>query len=208
MSATAAKPRFRITAILTVILAGCSGHARVTLVPMNTRQLTPKVPLEFNFPAQKCYWWTTSDGNLILALHYHNLSLAGDWTRDSFELSLLCDGPPPDTDHQYSATRDTVRGLWHRSAYHLRMRTRNGVIALRRQSDDVLSGRFRLLCTSEAFGVLTGWERQSQVLLQGEFTAVRNESRGRPVLERTEADHPRGRPQANITIPPSTQPAD
>ncbi len=186
---------------LTAGLCGCTGHGRLTLVPMNTSTITPKSQLQFGFPFQRCYWWVEDD-QLCLAFSYHNFSIAGDLTRDSLELSLLFDQPPPEDQQQYRTTRDTLRGIWHRSGWHLRMKPRRGVLSAVNRSADVLEGRFRILCSSEKFWVLTGWQRQSPVLLQGNFTAVRNRQEGLKILARTEESYPRGQDTGKITFEP------
>ncbi len=185
-----------------VSAAGCSGHAQIALIPLSTATLAPKTQLEYRFSPQQCYWWADDDGNLNLAMSYQNFSIAGDYTRHALELSFVLDAPPPAPQHDYKARRDTARGIWHRGGWHLRMRPRRGVISVSRGGDDLLRGQFRLICSTEKFWVLTGWQRQSSVVLQGNFTAVLNEQKGLAILQCTERDDPRGQGSGGVTFEP------
>ncbi len=114
----------------------------------------------------------------------------------------MLDAPPPDSQHDYKARRDTARGIWHRGGWHLRMRPRRGVISVTRHGDELLRGQFRLICSTEKFWVLTGWQRQSSVVLQGNFTAVFNEQKGLAILERSESGDARGQGSGGVTFEP------
>lgn len=185
-----------------VSAAGCSGHAQVALIPLSTAALAPNSQLEYRFSPQQCYWWADDDGNLNLAMSYQNFSIAGDYTRDALELSFVLDAPPPDLQHDYKARRDTARGIWHRGGWHLRMRPRRGVISVTQHADESLRGQFRLICSTEKFWILTGWQRQSSVVLQGDFTAVLNEEKGLVILERSESGDLRGQGSGGVTFEP------
>ena len=133
---------------------------------------------------------------------YHNFSILGDLTRDAFELSFVFKDPPPEDEKVYVARRDVARALWHRSAWHLRLRARTGNVAIERRSEEILAGRLRLTCSSEEFWILTGWQRKTPVLIQGQFTAVRNAKQGRALLQRIEETHPRGNDSGKVTFEP------
>ncbi|MEE8169874.1 MAG: hypothetical protein V3T70_04935 [Phycisphaerae bacterium] len=137
-----------------------------------------------------------------MAMCYHNFSILGDLTRDAFELSFVFKDPPPEDENIYVARRDVARAVWHRSAWHLRLRARTGNVAIERQSDDILAGRLRLTCSSEEFWILTGWKRKSPVLVQGQFTAIRNAEQGRALLQLIEETHPRGIDSGKVTFEP------
>ena len=100
------------------------------------------------------------------------------------------------------AIRDVARALWHRSAWHLRLRAQSGNVAIERRSDDILAGRLRLTCSTEAFWILEGWGRKGPVLIQGNFTAVRNAEQGRALLQRIEESNPRGSDSGKVTFEP------
>jgi hypothetical protein len=94
--------------------SGCSGDARLTLIPLHSSALTPSTQLEYTISPQECYWWLDDEGGLCLAMCYHNLSILGDVTRDAFEFSFVFKAPPPpENDELYAARRDVARGLWH-----------------------------------------------------------------------------------------------
>jgi len=175
-----------------VVCTGCNGHARVTLIPLNTQRLTSTADLDFDFSPQACYWWTDEQERLQVAMKAEGFSPLGDLTRRSLELSLVLGRPPKTDEVQFRIGGDTARAIWHRGAFHLKMKALRGIVAARRASDTVIVGRFRLVCASAKFEVLRGWRGQSQVLLQGEFSAVRNRAAGEPIVQRSEVDQPRG----------------
>ena len=135
-------------------------------------------------------------------MKYHNLSIAGNYTRRSLELSLVLDDASLDSEKPYRANRETARAIWHHSGWHLRMRTRRGGIAIQQQSENVLSGRFRLDCACEEFNVLLGWQRRAPILVQGQFTALMNSAEGWEILESTEVDNARRRDAGGVTFSP------
>ncbi len=188
--------------VATVAASGCTGNARLTLIPLRSSTLTPRSQLEYTVSPQECYWWVDEQDRLCLAMCYHNFSILGDLTRDAFELSFVFKDPPPKEEKVYVARRDVARALWHRSAWHLRLRAQTGNVAVERRSEDVLAGRLRLTCSSEAFWILKGWERKSRVLIQGHFTAVRNAEQGRALLQRIEESNPRGTDSGKVTFEP------
>lgn len=184
--------------------AGCTGHARITLIPLSSSAIEPDGPLEIRLNPQECYWWVDDDGKLNLAMAYHNLSLLGNYTRDALELSLILGEPASRPERRYSVDRKTARGVWHRGAFHLRLRSRRGAVALRLRDDNILVGRFRLFCMSQSFGVLTGWNSRAQVLVQGQFTAFHDEHHGKPIFERIEKEYPRDgsqEPKGAVFVP-------
>ncbi len=188
--------------LATVAASGCTGHARLSLIPLNSSTLTPTSRLEYTVSPQECYWWVDEEDRLCLAMCYHNFSILGDLTRDAFELSFVFKDPPPEEEKVYVARRDVARALWHRSAWHLRLRARTGNVAIERRSEEILAGRLRLTCSSEEFWILTGWQRKTPVLIQGQFTAVRNAKQGRALLQRIEETHPRGNDSGKVTFEP------
>ncbi len=188
--------------IALVAASGCNGNARLTLIPLNSSTLTPRSQLEYTVSPQECYWWVDEQDRLCLAMCYHNFSILGDLTRDAFELSFVFKDPPPKEEKVYVARRDVARALWHRSAWHLRLRAQTGNVAIERRSDEILAGRLRLRCSSEEFWILTGWQRKSPVLIQGQFTAVRNARQGRALLQRIEESNPRGIDSGRATFEP------
>ncbi len=188
--------------LVTIAVSGCTGHARLTLIPLNSSTLTPRSQLEYTVSPQECYWWVDEQDRLCLAMCYHNFSILGDLTRDAFELSFVFTDPPPEDEKVYVARRDVARALWHRSAWHLRLRAQTGNVAVERRSEEILTGRLRLRCSSEEFWILTGWQRKSPVLIQGQFTAVRNAEQGRALLQRIEETHPRGIDAGKVTFEP------
>ena len=188
--------------LATVAASGCTGHARLSLIPLNSSTLTPTSRLEYTVSPQECYWWVDEEDRLCLAMCYHNFSILGDLTRDAFELSFVFKDPPPEEEKVYVARRDVARALWHRSAWHLRLRARTGNVAIERRSEEILAGRLRLTCSSEEFWILTGWQRKTPVLIQGQFTAVRDAKQGRALLQRIEETHPRGNDSGKVTFEP------
>ncbi len=102
--------------LVTIAASGCTGNARLTLIPLNSSALTPRTQLEYTVSPQECYWWVDEQDRLCLAMGYHNFSILGDLTRDSFELSFVFRDPPPEEEEVYVARRDVARAVWHRSA--------------------------------------------------------------------------------------------
>ena len=201
-SSAARAPAWLACLLATVAASGCTGHARLTLIPLHSSALTPTSKLEYTVSPQECYWWVDEENRLCLAMCYHNFSILGDLTRDAFEISFVFKDPPPEEEKVYVARRDVARALWHRSAWHLRLRAQSGNVAIERRSDDILAGRLRLTCSTEAFWILEGWGRKGPVLIQGNFTAVRNAEQGRALLQRIEESNPRGSDSGKVTFEP------
>ncbi len=183
-------------------LGGCGGSATVQLIPLNTRTMAPDTPLEYRFKINSCVWWVDDDDRINMAFRFDKLSPLGNLTRDALEISLVLDEMPAGTGREYRVNRHTVRGLWHRSALHLRLRSLTGIVVLDVMPNERLTGQFRFNCSARKFEVLTGWRRQSAVLVQGSFTAVHDPLTGPAVRERTEAGQPRSahratRPQSS-----------
>lgn len=172
------------------------GSATVLLIPLNTRTLAPDTPLEYRFQTNQCYWWIDDDDRVNLALRFDKRAAPGDLTDDILEISFVLDELPAGSGREYKSSRHTARGLWHRSALHLRLRSLTGIVVLDVTSGERLVGQFRLNCSSRKFEVLAGWKRQTSALVQGSFTAVRDPAAGPAIRERTEAGQPREQPPA------------
>jgi hypothetical protein len=63
-----------------------------------------------------------------------------------------------------------------------------GIVALYREEGERLRGSFRLQVSQRSQKLLGGWTKPHRYLMQGEFNARPDESRGRQIVAETESD--------------------
>lgn len=132
---------------------------------------------------------TSGDGDrLCIAMEFENVSLLGDFGKRRLWTSLVLDGLPADRSRNYRADRNTLRMIGRRGYTHTRWASLGGIVAVWRERNGRLRGRFRIAARQQSFFIATGWTGGQRALLLGEFQAVHRPAMGRPILERTERD--------------------
>lgn len=167
---------------------GCHGSARLDLIPLGVQRIEAKAPLIYTLRADECYFWTDAADQLCIACTDETAELFGEGTKTSLNVSLVLDGLPAHLARDYRASRRTLRGRANQRARHVRFASTGGIVAVWMDDKDRIHGRFRVLTRYQTFNVLLGWRGTQQVLLLGEFHAVRNRRRGESILARTEED--------------------
>ena len=76
-----------------VAASGCTGHARLTLIPLHSSTLTPRSPLEYTVSPQECDLGVDEEDRLCLAMGYHKVSILGQLTRDALERAFVFKDP-------------------------------------------------------------------------------------------------------------------
>ena len=103
-----------------------------------------------------------------------------------FALSLVLSAQPSDTAKRYRADRRTLRLRADAGMSHTRAASLGGIVALARDGPNRLRGRFRIPVNRQSYSVLTGWGKDTRVLLVGEFLAVHNPEKGKRLFALTE----------------------
>jgi hypothetical protein len=188
-------------------LAGCSGSAALHMVPMGYTRMDARAPLVLPLCAANCWYWIDDDRQIRVAM---SDSGAGR----SLELSLVLDGLPAGAGRNYRVTRRTLRGTLSQGGEHTRFASIRGIAAVWIDGPDRIDGRFRISMKHERFNILLGWHGAQEVLLLGQFRAVRDRRRCEAVVASTEQDgmertavstQPSG-PDRVIRLPGTTQP--
>ncbi len=177
------------------LFPGCVQRATVHLVPAEATKLDRRRPLVQTFHPPAAYHWVDRSGELCLAL-----SQDGRTAGRSFDLSLVLDGPPAGTGRTYSVTRRTLRAVLRDDQATRRYGSYRGLVRVELDPTDPakLIGRFRIWANEQEYKFwMDFWTGDQEVLLAGEFHAVRDPNRGRPILIRTESEElQRGPPEA------------
>ena len=164
---------------------GCATRARVDLIDLNFKRIEAKGDLVESVSATDCFWWC--DGKrLYVALHEDGSPLATALTRERFDMSFVLDGMPAERSRDYRLDQHSLRAVHGVGANHSRYASLRGVVGVWLEPGQILRGRFRLLGKKQIFHILTGWSDVGQVVVTGEFRCRRDQTRGEPVLARTE----------------------
>jgi hypothetical protein len=201
--------------LLSVWAGGCNGSARFDLIPLGLQRIQAQAPLIYTLRAAECYFWIDSGDQLCIACADESGPWFGKGAGMSLRVSLVLDGLPAHVARDYRATRRTLRGRASQRGRHARFASTGGIVAVWVDDEDRIHGRFRVLTRYQTFNVLLGWTGTQQVLLLGEFRAVRDRERGEPILARTEEEgmerqpatsQPARRQPIRVTGPPPAKP--
>lgn len=185
---------------VSLLLTGCTGTGLVNLVPFNRSDFRQDEPLIAEIPIHEAYWWRGDEGELNLALAYRVKSVFGRARSGHWLMSMVLDDWPAGKERLYRVGPRHVRIVQSIGGNHRRARSLSGIVVIRVESDDRLSGRFHMSVLQQKFGLLTGWTARfahAPQIAIGRFTAIRDRDAGQAILEQTEADN-FGRPEANV----------
>jgi len=182
-------------------LVGCSA-ARLHLLTLEYRQIEPEGPLVHEKSAREGYFWIDETDQVRIGLRDHVANWLDSDAGRTLEVSLVLDGIPADRARNYPATRRTLRGRASDKNEHVRFASIRGITAVWRDGPDRIRGRFRISTRYQKFSILLGWHGTQQVLVLGEFVAVRDRERTEAIVARTEADGM----SRSLTEPQPTQP--
>ncbi len=114
-------------------------------------------------------------------------SLFSPKLRFEFQLSLALERLPAGKARNYKLGRRELRARVKFGPWESRFASQVGIGALYRESGDRLRGSLRVQTTRVSLQMLGGWSKPIRYLMQGSFTAVHDEERGRPIAEATES---------------------
>ncbi|MBL8878526.1 MAG: hypothetical protein JNG88_05340 [Phycisphaerales bacterium] len=192
---------------------GCDGQARVEYTSLDFANIDPPAVRVSRYDMPHCYWWTDARGQLWIAMERHDASLLGSAFSTEARLVFVLERAPAGRGRNYLVGKREMRGAATFGLVDIRYIAQQGIMGVNRDSSqsDELRGSFRIqtsLSVSQMFG---GWGKPSSVLMFGEFTAVRDERRGREVVERAALEpwEEQSRPTATqpVASRPSSRPA-
>ena len=168
------------------------------IIPTGPTPIPTAGPLLLELSPKECYFWTDGDDRLLLAMRAFHPSLWGPFFEREFILSLVLEEVPAVPARYYQATRRTLRARYRDGLGHTRTASLIGSVLITDFGTSRPRGRFRIKARQQDYFVLTGWGRDTLVLLVGEFEAVEERLRGERILARTEESGmerlPRGTP--------------
>jgi hypothetical protein len=185
-------------------VSGCSGWARVHVVPAEAERMSPHRPLVKRHDLPEAYFWVNQGNELCVALSRGSVQ-----RRRAFDLSLVLPEEPAGQGRYYLVNRRTLRALIRDGGPPRRYGSYRGMVRVWYDEGDpeVLNGRFRIWTNEQEYKFwMDYWTNDREVMLVGEFKAVRDPARGLGLLQRTEAEElkrgpPVGRPRP-VTGPP------
>jgi hypothetical protein len=197
-------PRRLFLALGALLVSGCSGWARVHVIPAEVERMSPHRPLVKCHDLSEAYFWLNQDNELCVAL-----SRGSAEKRQAFDLSLVLPEEPAGPGRYYQVNRRTLRALIRDGGPPRRYGSYRGMVRVwyDEGDPDVLNGRFRIWANEQEYKFwMDYWTNDREVMLVGEFKAVRDPVRGGEVLGRTEAEElKRGPPVGRlrpVTGPP------
>jgi len=178
----------RLVLLVGCLLAGgCGGGARLSLVPIDQGRISRTEPFVVELHAAECYY--SIDGERIrIAIADENISLIGEWGKQSLVWSIVLDGLPAHNARDYRLDRNSIRGKLRHGPKHVRFASLSGVLALWLDGENRIKGRLRAFAKQQHFNVLLGWTGDRQVLLLGDFVAVRNCEHTEEIVRSSETD--------------------
>ena len=189
---------------LGMLLAGCTGSARVQIAALDYQAIDPPAgppPVVVPLDADRCFWWTDEHGKVWVALERDQpLLLTPEW-RFRFQLSFALDEPPAGRARDYALSKRELRAMVRAGPTQARYSSVRGIVALYREPYDRMRGSFRLEVAREVQQMLGGWGRPSRYLMMGTFHAVHDETRGRAIAEQSESSGREREPAASQPAP-------
>ncbi len=197
-------------ASVVLLAGGCSGSACLWLVQVEPERINPGLPLVARTDLPQAFFWANERKELCLAM-----SQGVESGRATLDLSLVLEDLPAGQGKRYRADRRTLRAVIRQRGTAKRYASYRGIVSVWLEEDgsDVLEGRFRIWANEQEYKLwMDFWAGNREVLLLGEFRAVRDQQRGQAVLSRTEVEElkrgpPVGRPRPVTGPPLATQPA-
>ncbi|GAG24041.1 unnamed protein product, partial [marine sediment metagenome] len=166
-------------------VGGCTGWAKFNLIPIDQGRISKSAPLIVELRAAECYYWIAGE-RISIALADENISLIGEWGKKSVVGSIVLDGLPAHESRDYRLDRNSIRGKLRHGPKHVRFASLSGVLALWLDGENRIKGRLRAFARQQHFNVLLGWTGNRQVLLVGDFVAVRNQERTEEIVRSSE----------------------
>lgn len=170
-----------------LVTVGCS-RGRIELSSLDYQTIDPPAPGATSVPLRECYWWTDEDGAVRVAMRYVKNQPLFPQLRTEFNMSLVLEQPPRGQARNYKLNRQTLRAHVRMGPWQSRFTSTVGIAALYRESGGRFRGSLRVQSMRVAARLLGGWGKPTRYLLQGSFTAINDERRGREILEITESD--------------------
>ncbi len=202
------KPRSLVAAANALCVAGCAGHADLSMIPLDTKRIDAKAPLVIRVEPDECYFWINDQQELCVAMRSARGSILGKRFQNEFLLSLVVKGVPAGGGREYRMDRLTARAKHHAGFAHTRAASLSGILAVWDYRQNHLRGRFRFTAKQQSYSVLTDWTGNYPLLFVGEFSAVHNEAAGKELLARTEeGSMSRSEPEPKRTVVPSPETA-
>jgi len=172
--------------LLSIIVSGCTGHAKVNMIPLATKRIDTTAPLIVRVSPDQCYYWVNEQDELCVAMRSFSGSIFGKRFEKEFLLSLVAKGLPAGSGREYRMDRRTARVTQDAGYGHTRSASLSGIFAVWDHRRNQLRGRFRFTAKEQGYSVLRGWSGNNAVLVVGEFMAVCNKAVGKELLKRTE----------------------
>ncbi|UCG15718.1 MAG: hypothetical protein JSV19_10530 [Phycisphaerales bacterium] len=169
-----------------ILASGCHNSAKLHLIPLTYSRIDAKAPLVLSLQAQQCYFWVDERQQIRIAMTGQTAPLFDKESRRTFDVSLVLDGVPANVARNYRVTRRGLRGTLSQGDQHTRFASIRGIAAVWLDGPDRIHGRIRISTKHQKFSVLLGWHASRQVLVLGEFDAVRDQRRCEAILARTE----------------------
>jgi len=186
-----------------LLLAGCSGRARIELASLAFNSIDPPPPRTTRVNFNECYWWTDSQDRVRIAMRRVVKPLLIPLAGYEFQLSLVLERLPAGRARNYQVGLNALRGWAHVGPFYVRFASRQGIAALYREPGEGLRGSLRLHVQRQVSRLLGGWGASTRYLMFGALSAVHDERRGRDILERFERSAAPAQPASR----PATSPA-
>jgi len=165
---------------------GCTGSARVHVIPLGGKQISASAPLLQQVHPNECYYWIDGRGRLCISMRWQERSLFGKLFEKEFSLSIVVESPPAQESRDYRIDLRTVRLRSREGLSNARAGSLAGSLAIFEFEQGRLRGAFRFTGRRQTYSVLTGWAGDMNVLYLGEFRAVLDPRRGEAILRETE----------------------
>lgn len=198
-----------LSAVALAMLCGCDGQGRVEYTSLDFANIDPPGTRVSRHDMPHCYWWTDDREQLWIAMERHDASLLGTAFSTQARIVFVLERAPTGRGRNYLVGKREMRGAATFGLVEVSYVAQQGIMGINRDSSTSaeLRGSFRIqtaLSVSQMFG---GWGRPSSVLMFGEFTAVRDQRRGRRIVERAGLDTWEEQTRPPTSQPTSTQPA-
>ena len=175
-----------LTLFSAILASGCHNSAELHLIPLTYSRIDAQAPLVLSLQTQECYFWVDERQQIRIAMTGRTAPLFDKENRRTFDMSLVLDGVPANVARNYRVTRRGLRGTLSQGDHHTRFASIRGIAAVWLDGPDRIHGRIRISTKHQKFNVLLGWHASRQVLVLGEFNAVRDRRRCEAILTRTE----------------------
>lgn len=179
----------RLVALCAVLLVGCNGAARVSVISTEVRKLAEDEALQREIHPDRCHWFVDDKNRLCIAMEGESDAILGDLGHKSMAMSLVLGEPLESGSREYKLDRRSLRMIATTGLGHFRWASLGGVVFIRRDAGhSSLRGRFRIAAKQQNFFIATGWRGDLRTLLLGEFTATRDDAISKQIVDRTEGE--------------------